>query len=204
MAKDFVPGKDSKLQQWLKDLKESIESHGPGVDLSPTDIANAQQLCDEYAAQIIKAAQARTIAKSEVAKKKSMRVTHLQPLRKFIRRMKAAPSYTTGTGKGMNVVGVVHELDAKTYSPFLKTKTTGELIEIKFKKRGIQGLEFWGKFNNGEWQKIGRRNHSPFYYKPEGYTPGTPLNCKFKAVAIIKDEYFGNWSGIYTVLYEQE
>ncbi len=201
MPKDYIPMADGELFTWLNTFKVSVSKEGAGLGLTPAEIAQAAQLCDEYIEQIKAAGDARSYAKSQTSKKKSMRKTHLGPLRKMINRMKAAPAYSSVSAAEMKLKGHDYRLDEKTYQPVLKTGIQADLIEIKFKKRGIDALEFWGQFNGGEWKFIGTKSLSPAYFKPENGQPGTAVLCNIKAIGIKKDEQFGQWSQTVTLAF---
>ena len=201
MAKDFVPQADVELSTWLKALKSSITNSGLGLGLDSTDVARVQQLCNEYTDQIFATHQARIAAASAVKAKQAMRKTHLKPLRNLINKMKTSGKFGRPNGLGMGVLSHKQEVD-QTYMPKLKAIVSGDLIQVKFKKRGIEGMDFRVQINDGEWQGLGIRLHSPMYYKPEGFAQGAAIRCKFKGVAIKKDEHFGQWSGTISVLYE--
>lgn len=202
MAKDFIPMADGKLYSWLNTFETQLSSAGGVLGLTAADILTAQQLCTEYKTQITQAAQAKASAKAAVAAKRKMRISHLQPLRKIVKRMKTLPDYSPAIGAGMNVLPHAHALDTKQYKPKLTARFTDGLIEIRFKKKGIDALEFWGQINDGEWTMLATRMHSPYHFRPENYPLGSALKCKFKAMALVKDNLIGQWSDISTVLYE--
>ncbi len=208
MAKDFAPIPDQELNQWLLNLREKISDHGPGLGLTATDITNAQQLCDEYTAQIHAAYQARAASKAAVNKKQQMRTTHLRPLRHIINKMKASPAFQDSSAADLRVMSHPIHADAREYKPKLKAVMGGEMIEVRFKKKGVQAMEFRVKvaerITQGEWKSLGIRFYSPLYYKPENYVPGTVVRVWFMAVGIKKDEQFGLWSDPVSALYFSE
>jgi hypothetical protein len=203
MAKDYIPTPKGDLKQWLINLKKSVNDMGAQVGLSPGEISEGLNLCDEYIAQIDSTEQARIHAKSQVSAKKAMLKTHQPRLRHLISKMKT--SMNKGNAKAFKLMANKQELDEATYKPHFRLKATGDHIEVKFKKRGIAGMQFKVKIGpdlfSGEWTDLGLRLHSPMKFKPEGYPQGSVLRVWFIAVAIIKDEHFGQWSDASSVVF---
>lgn len=204
MPKDYIPSADGELTTWLRLFKANVAKDGANLGLTPAEIAQAAVLCDEYVEQINIADVAAATAKSQNTKKKSMRKTHLGPLRKMINRMKRSANYSMVDASSLKLKGHGYQLNEETYQPVLSQRIQGDLIEIKFKKRGIQALEFWGQFNGGEWKFIGTKIYSPAYFKPDNPEQGKAMLCKIKAIGIVKDKQFGQWSQPITVLYGAE
>ena len=191
MAKDFVPSSDKKLMLWLEALKTNAPAIAANLDLTPTEIARLKQLCTEYIDQITLTAQLIQKAKAAVTEKKSMRKTHAGPLRKLIKKMKTSPNYSEDKGVGMGVLSRKGAKDWGTYQPSIKVSAIDELIEIKFRKHGMDSMEFHGRPGGGEWQYLGIRSRSPFYFKPKEQTSGTIIKWEFTGRAIVKDEQVG-------------
>ncbi|MBL0309641.1 MAG: hypothetical protein IPP77_08195 [Bacteroidetes bacterium] len=202
MAKDIIPGKDGDLKNWLEVFKVGIGQLGVNVGLSNAQIIAAQDLCLEFSQQITIAHQAKVAAKKENAKKKSMRTTHLQPLRKLMKRVKISGDYNPSMGKQMGIIATRPVFQPHEYKPVLKVGASGQLIKISFKKKGVERLEFYGMKNGSEaWQFIGTRSHSPFYFKPPDELTGSGEKWIIKAVGIIKDKPIGQYSDLVTVMY---
>lgn len=201
MAKDFIPSADKKLLDWLKAFKKNAPAIAGNLGLSSTEINQLKQLCEEYIDQIQLVNLVLQQAKAEVTKKKSMRKTHAGPLRKMIKKMKASPNYSEHNGVNMGVLPHKEQKDWGTYQPTIKVRALKELIEIKFKKYGMDAMEFYGRPKNGEWQFLGTRTRSPFYFKPKDHVPGTITEWEFKSRAIVKDEQVGVPSSEVPVVY---
>lgn len=202
MNKDIFPAGDSDLWGWLQTFKTGIQNSGTTYGLSATEVNFAAQLCNEFAEQIKVADAALKTSKSEVTKKKAMRKTHLGPLRKMIRKMKSAPNFTEGAAVGMGIKTHGFKLDEKEYVPEFKSDSNSDLIRIRFKKRGIERIEFYGSCNGGAFTYMGARSRSPFWYKPVRLENNAPQKWEIKAIGILKDEQFGQWSQTQTVLYQ--
>lgn len=203
MAKDYIPTADGDLRQWLINLKKSVTTMGAQFGLSPTEISTAENLCNEYIAQIDTAYQALAQSQSQVEAKKAMLKTHQPLLRKTIRKMKAVMN--DGNAKALKIMAQKHELDKSTYKPHFKLKVNGNHIEVKFKKRGIAGMQFKVRIGNDiigdNWVNLGLHMHSPMKYIPEGHPQGSILRVWFVGVAIIKDKPFGEWSDASSVFF---
>ncbi len=202
MNKDIFPAKDSELWGFLNSFKKTVAQSGGTYGLTPTEISEAVQLCNEFADQIMIAKKALDESKSQVTKKKAMRKTHLGKLRRAIKRMKGMPNFTNSAAAGFGLQSHQFNPDAQEYVPDFKVDVSGELIRVRFKKRGIDCMEFYGSCNDGEFQHLGTRMHSPFWFKPTPLENNGPQKWKIKVVGVKKDKHFGKWSGTATVLYQ--
>lgn len=202
MAKDIIPGRDGALLAWLKLFKDGIAAHGASYGLSPAEILQAQNLCVAYINQINNAYTAKREAIAANTKKKAMRKTHLQPLRKLIRFVKANPAYTRSAGISMAMVADGTDFQPKEYKPVLKAVWSGQFIQLRFKRKGVERLNIYGQRDgSAEWMLLGSRARSPFYFRPPGYVPGSVEKWKIKAVGVLKDEPVGKDSDHLTLVY---
>ncbi len=205
MQKDLFQQKDAQLKSWLDKFGNTLPNYGTLLGLTAAEVTQAINLCSEMSQQIIVAKAAMAAAKSANTKKKEMRKTHLAPLRKIMKRMKASPAYHSGLGTDMGIVAGSHKVDLNTFKPQLKVSNEASMIAIRFKKYGMERFEFYGRCDGEEkFQMIGLRSFSPFYFKPEAL-PGNPAQTWYiKAIAILRDERVGEWSNTVQVLYKPE
>jgi hypothetical protein len=203
MQKDIFPQNDAKLKAWLDKFGLTIQNYGTQLGIGAAEVTQAINLCSEMAQQITVAKAAMAAAKSANTKKKEMRKTHLGPLRKIMRRMKASPAYNSALGTDMGIITSRQRVDPNTFKPQLKVSTEASMIAVRFKKYGMERFEFYGRRDGEEkFQMIGARNFSPFYFKPEAL-PGNPAQTwHIKAVAVLRDEPVGQWSNEYQVLFK--
>ncbi len=202
MKKDIFPFSDTKLYGFLDVFEKTIGNKGNAYGLSNAQIALAQQLCSEYTAQIKAAQEALAASKSEVTKKNAMRKTHLGPLRKLIRTMKAttgaANAHQLGLGENTQTVKPAVE----EYKPIFTADMNSDLIRIRFKKLGIDRVNFYGSCNGAPPIFMGTSSRSPFWFKPELLSGNAPQNWEIKAVGVMNDKEFGQWSPIQPLLYQ--
>ncbi len=201
MNKDIFPAADATLWVWLETFKNGIQQNGTAYGLSAAEVNLVTQLCNEYSGQIKVADEALSNAKSEVAKKKAMRKTHLGPLRKVIWKMKGSGTFSTSTAVGLGIKTHGFKPDAVEYEPDFKADSNSNMIRVRFVKRGIERLEFYGSCNGGTFTYLGTRARSPFWFKPEPLENNAPQRWEIKAIGIMKDERFGKWSQTKRVFY---
>jgi len=202
MSKDFIPEGDSKLYQWLKTFKQNLDSNGASVGLSPAQVADTSQLCLEFIQQIEQAGKLKAAAQAATANKRTMRKTHLQPIRKTIKFIKAQPTYSKTTGAGMSILPNGEDFDRYTYKAAFTARRNGNMIELRFKKNGIDAMDFAVQINDGEWIHLGIKMRSPFRYRPVGFPVGSVLKCRFSATAMKNDDLIGEPSNVVPFLYE--
>lgn len=200
MKKDVFEKKNLALYDQLKELKEYIIAHGTAMGFSNTEIARIVLLCDEYRAKIMAVINKKKEFLTEAEGKKSMKDTHLTPLRKYLHRMKN-PTPGNKSANLPNFKSRITKPDHDTYKPKLRTDINKDMIRVKFKKLGAEQMEFWGSCNGGDFHHIGSRAHSPFFYKPEELPGNAPQKWDIKAIGLVKDKQFGQWSDKATVLY---
>jgi hypothetical protein len=208
MARDYVPVADAKLLEWLTNIKKGVSHQGAQWNLSPAEIAQAEQYCDEYIAQIKASHAARIAAKAAVGGKKNMRKTHLRPLRKLISKVKGQPNFSKINSLEAPVWSHKEVLETDNYVPKLKASVASGFVEVRFRKHGvIQGMQFRihiGDEPKGDWKTLPMRLYSPLRYKPEGYPVGSIIRVWIVGRAMVKDELVGVESDPISVVYVVE
>jgi hypothetical protein len=200
MEKDIIPA-GKKLAQWVGTFKTTTAQNAANLGLSPGDVSAIGLLCDEIIAQRQETQEALNHARAMNKKEKAIHKKNVGLLRRYINRMKAN-QVTTNQLVGIGVKTHYAKPDEKTYVAKIKADIANEMIRVKFKKYGVDRMEFWGCCNGGPFKRLETRNRSPFYFKPEPLPEHLPQRWSIKAVAIYKDKEFGQWSAPVTVLYE--
>lgn len=202
MKKDIIPTTGAKLTAWAETFKKNVAQNAAVLNLSPSEVGNIDQLCTEMIEQRKATQVARNLAKAEGKKEKALQQTNVGKLRKYISKIKASPGVASNTMVGLGVKRANQKPVEETYQPKISVAVEGELIRVKFKKYGVDRMEFWGSCNGAGFQRLESRSRSPFYFKPEPQSNHLPQRWHIKAIAIYKDKHFGKWSEILTVLYE--
>lgn len=194
---DYFPKKDAELRQWCTTYRSRIAADGPALGLTPAEIANQQQWCDEIIEEIYKVYQAKLAHKSATARKDKTKKDNMWKLRKAVHAIKSKSNYAPSLGKGLGIIGGnKYELDQETYSPKFKIIQLPDHVRINYKKRGIEGVEVFRLIQGHEnWKSLGRDSNSPFIDTQPMKTPGVPEIRRYKLIAIVDDKPFGQYSG---------
>jgi len=194
---DYFPKKDAELRQWCTTYRTRVATDGPALGLTPAEIADQQQWCDEIIQEIQNVYQAKLAHKSATARKEKTKKDNMRKLRRAAHGIKSKPNYGPGVGKSFGIVGGnKYQPDAQTFQPQFKVKAVGNHVRLDYTKKGIDGVEVFRKITGHEdWKSLGRDSHSPFIDTQPLKIPDVPEIRRYKIVAIVNDERFGQFSG---------
>jgi hypothetical protein len=193
---DYFPKKDTQLKGWCNTYRETLPQYAAFLGLTPAEVAEQQQWCDEIAGKISEVDQARTHMKSVTSSKDKTKKDNMAKLRKSIKRMKANTNFGSAVGTHLRIMGGKKYIpEAKDYKPTFKAKVIADHVRLDYVKKGIDGVEVHRMITGLEgWKKLGTDYHSPFIDAQPLKTPGVPEIRRYKMVAIVNDERFGNFS----------
>lgn len=201
MKKTFWPAKDAALLIWATNYKDKIGLYATALGMTPAEEAEDLANCDEIIAAIVKANSQRTLLRGANDAKKIVYDTDGLRLRTAIARFKKAPLYTTAIGKELDVVGMEWEFNPNEYKPDLLLNTSGVEVQIRFKKRGVQGINIYKRKKGIEaWELLSRATKSPFEFRPALENVNRPEQWEFRAFGVIKDKEIGLTSDISEIL----
>jgi hypothetical protein len=200
MNKDIIPA-GKKLASWAAAFKTTTAKDAAVLGLSTAEVNAIGQWCDEIVEQRAITQQAINNARAMGKKEKQIHEKNIKLIRRLINKMKAN-QVTTNQLVGIGVKTQYSKPDEKTYAAKIKVDIANDMVRVKFKKYGVDRMEFWGCCNGGPYQRLEIRSRSPFYFKPEPLPGHLPQRWTIKAVAIYRDKPFGTWSQPQTVLYE--
>lgn len=194
---DYFPKKDADLKQWCSIYRNRIALDGSALGLTPAEIADQQQWCDEITEEINKVYQAKIAHKKATAQKEQTKKTNMWKLRKAAHGIKSKSNYAPSVGKGLGIIGGnKYQPDTETYQPKFKVKVVGNHVRLDYTKKGINGVEVYRMITGHEnWKSLGTDYHSPFIDTQPLKTPGVPEIRRYKMVAIVDDKHFGQFSG---------
>ena len=193
---DYFPKKDTDLRTWCSNYRSRIAQDGPALGLTPTEIADQQQWCDEIIAKIDEVYQAKLAHKAATARKESTKKNNMRKLRKAAHGIKSKTNYGLSVGKGLGIIGGnKYEPEAATYKPKFKAMVIGNHVRLTYTKKGISGVEVYRMIPGHEnWKNLGRDNNSPYIDLQPLKTPGVPELRRYKMIGILDDKHFGQFS----------
>ena len=121
--------------------------------------------------------------------------------RAYIRRIKAAPNYTTSIGESLRVVVPSTPVDDATAKPDL---TAEPLVNFKTKvrlpKRGFPGLIVQARREGeADWTDFGVKTSAVFIDERPTTQPNKPEVVSYRAIYSRNDQPVGQWSDVVTV-----
>ena len=201
MKKRFWPLKDAALYVWLTNFKQKIGLFATELNMTPAEVAADVAFSERMIAAIINVNTQRTLLRSAINEKKILFETDGMQLRTSIARLKKAKLYTTAIGSTLDVVGTSSNFNSNEYKPALLFDTSGEEIQIRFKKLGVQGINIYKRKKGTEaWQLLSRATKSPFEFRPVLENVNQPEQLEFRAFGVIKDKEIGVSSAIFGLL----
>ena len=198
----FVPRREGDLKTWLVNLKLKIAEHGATLGLDPNEITDVQAACDNIVLAIDTAEQIEQDYRQQIENKNQVKSAGLKVIRDTVKKGKAHPGYTTAIGDDMGVVRPPNEFDADNFKPSFKAVVFPGKVELRFKKKGVDGLNFFARLK-GEttWVKLAYDTHSPYLDNRPLQSPTAPEAREYMAIGVIKDEQVGLMSDIVSVTF---
>ena len=201
MKKSFWPARDAAVLIWATNFKLKIGLYATELGLTPAEVAEYVAICDNIIAAIMKVNDQRTLLRSANNEKGIVFSKEGLELKKGIARLKKAKLYNAAIGSDLDVIGTDSEFDPNEYRPVMNFDTSGEDVQIRFKKLGVQGLNIYKRRKGKEeWLLLSRATKSPFEFRPVLETVNQPEQWEFRAFGVIKDKEIGLASTISEVL----
>jgi hypothetical protein len=199
---DFIPSSDAELVTFCTNLKTKVTLNGPGLGLTVPEIDAVIAWCNEIIDSIGAYATAKTSYESALSNKKQVVKTKVSSIRGFAKDVKRKAAYTATIGSDLGIVGGTNAFNSATYKSSLKIDLHPGYINLKFVKKGIEGINLYSR-KKGElnWEKLGFYAHSPCVDVRPLAIAGQAENREYMCVGIIKDHEIGVQSDIVSVAY---
>lgn len=202
MNQAYYPASNKKAVLWLSTYKMQIAIEGPTLGLNATQIAVEQDQCQQIIDSILDIDAKYNAYKSAVLNLKTVKKTTLKSLKKNIAYHKAAPPFNKSIGAALQINGIKPVFNPAQYRPQISVKVVGGNVQLKFKKKGVHGVNIYHRLHgNPTWQFLVRDTKSPYIHTIVLKTPGQAEHWEYKAFGIIDDEEIGLASNIVEVLY---
>ena len=200
--RNFIPSSDAGLVRWTTNYKARLVLEAAALGLTPLEIASETALCNAIADVVGANFAAKTAYKSSLAAKKQVIDSNVGAIRSFIKDIKRKPGYTSSIGMAMGVVGNSGVFDETTYQSSLKVEIHPSYVNIKFVKKGVQGINLYRRRNGDQnWEKLGFYGHSPCRDNSPLAVAGQPESREYRCIGVIKDQEIGMQSNIASVAY---
>jgi hypothetical protein len=203
MGKDFMPDSLRNMQPWLTQLKGHINTDGPGLGQSTTQVTADAALVDsvltpvgdaltKYLAWIQAEGTARTaISENDAA------------LRDMINRYKHAVGWNEGMAAAWEVKTQTSTYNMDTQKPIITVHPRPGTNEIRGKKPGFTSVDILMRIaGTSAWTTIGSKiSHFPFLDTTAPQTPGKPEEREYQAIGYVGDKQAGQPSDIVTGIF---
>jgi len=198
----YFPKSDGDILVWANKYKVQIPIYGPMLGMSPEDIAQEIKICDKLIDAVNAVATQRDLLKGAVQNRKAIYNGDGLQLRNNISHHKTAPSYTETIGKQLGVVGSNSEFDPDTYKPVITLVITGQGVQMKFKKKGVDGINIYQrKKGTTEWIFLSRATKSPYHFSPSSDSDIQPTHWEFRSFGVVNDIEIGQPSDIVELIF---
>jgi hypothetical protein len=199
---DFIPRSDAQRIPWLTNLKDKIVQFGPVFGLTAAEINSIQGNCTAGIAKINAVATAKAGLAAAVTSKNEIDKNELAQLRTAISRWKSHTAYSDAIGETLAIKGAAAEIDIQQYKAHITVETVGNLVRIRFTKRGADGVNIYHRRKGtAAWLFLARDTKSPYDDHIVLTTPGVPEHYEYRAFGVVDDTEIGQPSDIAEVVY---
>lgn len=196
---DYLPKDDAGLNLWLGNFQAKLATHGATVGLTAGEITTTSGQCTDIATEINNAVSKKADAQNAVAAKETMKKDTLPLLRNTIKRMKTHSGYTEAIGQALGIIGGDEALPSK---PGLKAKATPNFVDLGFTKKGLDGVNIYGRLKGQTtWTFLARDTQTPYHDTRPLAAPGVPEVREYMCIGVIADEEVGEESDIVSVVF---
>ena len=123
-------------------------------------------------------------------------------LRSLARQIKANPLFTKADGELLGIVAPEEAgISPETTTPEIKLRTlTNFAVEVEFRKYGFDALRVEYRHKGGNWILAAILTSSPGVFNIVPTTAGEAEQIEVRAVYLLKNQPFGNFSPAYSAL----
>lgn len=199
---DYIPNNEGDYADWLQNLWTKLPTHGPTLGMASPEISGLRGLIADQQALHTEAETARAHATAMETQEASGKVALDANLRARVRNWKTLAGYSPMMGEDLKIIGVAAEMDLENYKPEIAAKIVGGEIRITFKKKGVDGVNVYGRLRGASaWRKLAFDSSSPYVDTEPLANPAVPETREYKAMGVIKDEEIGQPSDIVSVTF---
>lgn len=138
-------------------------------------------------------------AKQAVADKDDLKKEQLPLMRNEIKRLKTHGGFTIAIGEALGVIGSDEAIPVK---PGLKGKARTNDVELSFTKKGLDGVNVYGRMKGvAAWTFLARDTNSPYNDARPLAVAGQPETREYMCIGVIADEETGDPSDIVSVVF---
>jgi hypothetical protein len=203
--KPFFPKAITLLSAWAHNYKTKIVIYASALEISDEELATEIAICDKIIDSINDVIGLKAGFKSGVNNRNDIINVDGTNLRLDIKRHKSAAGYTDAIGLALGIIGTDTEFDPNTYKPVITVEPFGNLVNIRFTKNGVNGINIYTrKKGDTNFKLLSRATKSPFKYQPAIDDSGKPIQWEFIAFGVIRDEEIGLPSDSVTFVFSQQ
>ena len=196
---DFIPRSDGSLVLWLTTYKAKIITHGLALGLTAGEITDIGTQCDALIAAINNAESKKNESTNAVISKDTLKKDELPIMRNMIKRIKTHSGYTEAIGEELGIIG---SDDVVSNKPDIKAKARINDVEISFSKKGLDGVNVYGRLKGvAPWTFLARDTNSPYNDARPLTTAGVPETREYMCIGVLADVEVGEPSDIVSVVF---
>lgn len=190
--KPYFPKSTTALSAWSFNFKEKIAIHAGALGISPAEVTAEETKCAKMIDGINDVITGKTTFKEIVDARNKIIEVEGADLRKDIKRHKAAEGYTEAIGASLGIIGSDTEFDTSTFKPVITVEPFGNLVQVRFLKKGVNGINLYVRRRGEEsFKLLSRATKSPFKYQPAMDESGKAVHWEYIAFGVIEDEEIG-------------
>jgi hypothetical protein len=194
---DFIPTTDEGLIPWLTNLKTKIPTYTATLGITAPRVLQITGWCTALDTSIQTVGQKKADWLSATAAKQTQMDTSIGGLRAEIGLWKKNAAMTDAIAADLQIVGTSEAFDPEAYKAEISAEAFSGYVRIKFKKRGVDGVNIYSR-KRGEmgWKFLARDTNSPYDDHTPLTTPGTPETREYQAFGVLGDEQIGQGSDL--------
>jgi hypothetical protein len=196
MSKDYFPTNEPSIVQWNENFKTQLAEIGVSLGFTEEDIATISATCTGMDSVITNIEVLKAKLKEQTEEKNTTLESGTESIRNFVKRIKAAPTYTEAQGKLLGIVGEGSSFDPTTAMPVIKLSKTGTGYNFAFSLHGyFDAVAVFRKMPTEEnYSQVGIDMKSPY-----SITPPSVSGCEYYFQYLKNDDLVGLKSDIVVI-----
>jgi hypothetical protein len=202
MSNDFIPDPDPEFDNYLQEFASELNDTGTANGFTSPEVTQFKSDADGFTAQLIDVGVKLADYQAAVAAKNANRAAREVTLRAYAKRLKDGSAYTEAVGRDYGIIRPASAFDPATYKTTLKVRIVAGAPEIKWTKKGVDGVRiYWRLRGSSTWNFLDRDNKSPYRDTRPLASPGVPEHREYMARGFINDAEIGLDSDVVSVVF---
>ena len=202
MIEDWFPHDDEGRESWCNNFMAEADAVAAALGIAKEEVAPLRQQAQDWLAAYDKVKKGKKDLAAAVKEQDEALKTLNDPLRKFVRQVKASPKATPQLLEDLRVVGAHSDPTARVDAakPALGLHQGANCIEIDFTKHGHQGIILYGRRGTETaFAEVGRFSSKPAKDRRPNLLPGQAEHREYYAWYMERDEPVGSQGDTATI-----